>query len=293
MTGPGRETMSSQDARTPWYRLADDAQEHQRRATRGLDTTVANAARVYGYLLGGKDNFQADRDAAEQVILHIPGSAAACRANRAFLARAVRHLAGKKGISQFIDIGCGLPTASNVHEIAQRTSPGARVVYADHDPVVATHARALLQEHSPGVLAVEADVRAPETITGNPDVRRLIDFSQPVALLMLAVLHFLPDADQPYEIVSYLKETLAPGSYLVLSHVTDEHVPPADSIRAQQVYEAASAPVSPRSRADVTRFFDALELTAPGVVDVRHWPRQSGSPNTPLTFYGGAARKPV
>ena len=166
-------------------------------AARGLDTSVPNAARIYDYLLGGKDNFAADRDAARELMRQIPHSAVACRDNRAFLGRAVHWLAAEKGIGQFIDIGCGLPTARNVHEIARHASPDARVVYADYDPVVITHARAILEARSSGLLAVEADLRTPEAITDNPAVRALVDFSQPVAILLFAVLHFLPGATSP------------------------------------------------------------------------------------------------
>ena len=283
--------MTNQDLRPGCRRLAN-AEGQEWPAARGLDTTVPNVARIYDYLLGGKDNFEADRDAAREVMRQIPNSAVACHDNRAFLGRAVHYLAAEKGIRQFIDIGSGLPTARNVHEIAQHASPHARVVYADYDPVVITHARAILEARSSGLLAVEADLRTPGQITGNPDVRRLIDFSQPVAVLMFAILHFLPGTGQPYEITRYLTHVTAPGSYLALSHITDEQVPQANSSAAQQVYQRASAPAVPRSREAITRFFDGLELTGPGVVDINLWPARSARPVTPLALYGGVARKP-
>jgi S-adenosyl methyltransferase len=179
-----------------------------------------------------------------------------------------------------------------VHEIAQHASPDARVVYADYDPVVITHARALLETRSSGLLAVEADLRTPEAITENPAVRALIDFSQPVAILLFAVLHFLPGASRPYQVTRHLTDAMAPGSYLALSHITDEQVPPDSSRAAQQVYQRASAPAVPRSRQAITRFFDGLELAGPGVTDINLWPARSARPATPLALYGGLARKP-
>jgi S-adenosyl methyltransferase len=283
--------MTNPDLRQRYCR-ASGAEGQERPAPRGLDTSVPNAARIYDYLLGGKDNFQADRDAADEIMRQIPSSAVACRDNRAFLGRAVHYLAAEKGIRQFIDIGCGLPTARNVHEIAQQASPGARVVYADYDPVVITHARALLEARSSGLLAVEADLRTPGQITGDPGVRALIDFTQPVAILLFAVLHFLPGADQPCQITRYLTRAVTPGSYLALSHITDEQVPQASSRAAQQVYQRASAPAVPRTRQAITRFFDGLELAGPGVVDINSWPVRAARPATPLALYGGVARKP-
>jgi hypothetical protein len=261
-------------------------------AARGLDTIVPNAARIYDCLLGGKDNFAADREAARELLRQIPHSAAACRDNRAFLGRAVHWLAAEKGIGQFIDIGCGLPAAPNVHEIARHASPGARVVYADYDPVVIAHARALLEARSSGLLAVDADLRTPGAITDDPAVRALIDFSQPVAILLFAVLHFLPGASRPCQVTRHLTDAIAPGSYLALSHITDEQVPPDSSRAAQQVYQRASAPAVPRSRQAITRFFDGLELAGPGVTDINLWPARSARPATPLALYGGVARKP-
>jgi O-methyltransferase involved in polyketide biosynthesis len=284
--------VTNSDLRLGCCRLAGGAEGQERPAPRGLDTSMPNAARIYDYLLGGKDNFQADRDAAWEILRQVPNSAVACRDNRAFLGRAVHYLAAEKGIRQFINIGCGLPTARNVHEIAQPASPGARVVYADYDPVVITHARAILEPRSSGLLAVEADLRAPGQITGDPGVRALIDFSQPVAILLFAVLHFLPGTDQPYEMARYLTHAMAPGSYLALSHITDEQVPQASSRAAQQVYQRASAPAVPRSRQAITRFFDGLELAVPGVADINLWPVRSARPATPLALYGGVARKP-
>jgi O-methyltransferase involved in polyketide biosynthesis len=250
-----------------------------------------NVARVYDYMLGGKDNFEADRAAAEMILRHVPHSALACRQNRQFLGRVVSYLVREKGIRQFIDIGSGLPTADNVHEIAQKIDPGARVVYADYDPVVALHSKVLL-EGSEGVRVVQADFRDPGSILGDPGVGELIDLGQPAAILMFAILHFLPDAEQPYEIVRRFTQAMAPGSYLALSHITDEAVSPETRQAAQQVYQGASAPAVPRSREGIARFFDGLELVDPGLVDINLWPVKALGPGAPLTFYGGVARKP-
>ena len=195
-----------------------------------------------------------------------------------------------RGIRQFLDIGSGLPTASNVHEIAQHSAPESRIVYADYDPVVVTHARALLEKGSPGVMAVEADLRDPGKIIA--EAQGLIDFTQPVAVLLFAILHFLTDADDPHGIVRTLTEALAPGSAVAISHITAEGTEPGKGAAAQKVYQEASAPAVPRSRQDITRFFDTLDLMDPGVTDINYWPTRSAGPAAPLTFYGGIARKP-
>jgi len=261
-------------------------------AGRGLDTAIPNVARIYDFMLGGKDNFEADRVAAETVLREIPHSALACYQNREFLGRVVRYLAAEAGIRQFIDIGSGLPTADNVHQIAQSAAPGARVVYADYDPVVVLHSKVLLED-SRDVLVIQADMRDPVGLTANPRVRELIDFGRPVAVLMFAILHFLPDDEEPYELVRSLTGALAPGSYLAVSHITDEAVSPETSRAAQAVYRGASAPVVPRTREDVTRFFGGLELEPSGVTDINLWPKQEQviGPAAPLAFYGGVGKK--
>src|SRR5450756_1416857 len=220
--------------------------------SRGFDTTIPNVARIYDFMLGGKDHFAADRDAAERVIREIPYSALACRQNREFLGRVLRVLADA-GIRQFLDIGSGLPAARNVHEIVQAAAPGSRTVYVDYDHVVVAHARALLEKGSDGVLVVEADLRNPGAVIGG--ARGLIDFGEPVALLLFAVLHFLTDAEQPYKVVRSLAEALAPGSAVALSHITGEAIGPEASLAGQKVYQSASAPAVPRSREDITGFF--------------------------------------
>ena len=258
----------------------------------GLDTHHAHSARVYNYWLGGKDNFAADREAAEQAIAANPGIVADVRANRAFLARAVHYLAAECGIRQFLDIGTGLPTAGNTHEVAQAAAPDARVVYVDNDPVVLLHARALLTSAPEGATAyLQADLR--ETAAIVRTAAETLDFGEPVALMLLIILHLIPDTDDPYGIVAALARALPPGSYLVLSH-------PASDIRAAQMAEMTrrvnqrmSGPkATMRDRAAVTRFFDGLELLDPGVVQPQQWRPGPGvvSP-AQVTAWCGVARK--
>ena len=258
----------------------------------GLDTRHAHSARVYNYWLGGRDHFAADREAAEQAIAANPGIVADVRANRAFLVRAVRHLAAECGIRQFLDIGTGLPTAGNTHEVAQAITPEARIVYVDNDPVVLSHARALLTSTAEGRTAyLEADLR--ETASILRAAARTLDFSEPVALMLLIILHLIPDTDDPYGIVTALVRALPPGSYLVLSH-------PASDIRAAQmaemtrrVNERMSGPTATmRDQAAVSCFFDGLELLEPGVVQPQQWRPEPGviGPD-PVTAWCGVARK--
>jgi SAM-dependent methyltransferase len=261
-----------------------------------FDVTVPNAARIYDYLLGGKDHFQADRDAAAKLLGVLPGSAQACRANRDFLQRAVRHLSAA-GIQQFLDIGSGLPTAGNTHEVAHEAGPNARVAYVDYDNIVLAHARALLTA-SPAVTVIPGDLRKPGDILAHPDLTALLDLRQPVAVLLVAVVHFLTDDDSPHDAVREITTRLAPGSYLVVSHVTADHVAPAAAATAQGVYASASAPVTARTRAQVTRLFDGLDLIEPGVCDVPAWhpeippARPRGDPRSAGGYmYGGVAVK--
>ena len=233
-----------------------------------VDASVPNVARIYDYLLGGKDNFSADRNAAAELLSLIPDAQAACHHNRVFVRRAVRFLAGQARIRQFIDIGAGLPRQGNVHDIAQAIAPDARVAYVDYDPVVVSHAQALLAT-TPTVAVINGDLRNPEQILIDPALRELIDFSQPVAVLLTAILHFIADDEHPYQITGTLKAAIPPGSYLVLSHVTADDVPEETSRKAQSVYGRATAPVLPRSREAIRRFLDGLETASgPGVIDV-------------------------
>jgi O-methyltransferase involved in polyketide biosynthesis len=257
-------------------------------ATIQLNTSVPNAARIYDYLLGGKDNFAADRKAAELIGRQIPHSAAAAHQNRAFLGRVVRLLADT-GIRQFLDIGSGLPTKANVHQIAQQVDPASRVVYVDYDVLAVSHARALLQKGSDYVTVVPGDLRDPGKIIR--DTEDLLDFSQPVAILLFAILHFLRDDEKPHEVVRTLTDALPAGGALALSHITNEGIGEDKSRAAQQVYEAASAPVVPRSLAEMWPFFDGLALLAPGVTDIALWPVRQVAPEIPLSFYGGVGIK--
>ena len=258
----------------------------------GLDTRHAHSARIYNYWLGGKDNFAADREAAEQAIAANPGIVRDVRANRAFLVRAVRYLASECGVRQFLDIGTGLPTASNTHEVAQAVAPEARIVYADNDPMVLLHARALLTSTREGTAAyLDADLRDTSAILR--EASATLDFGEPVALMLLIILHLIPDEDDPYGIVARLVEALPVGSYLVLAH-------PASDIRAakmaemtRRVNERMSGPkATMRDQAAITRFFDGLELLEPGVVQPQQWRPEPGmlSP-TQVTAWCGVARK--
>jgi hypothetical protein len=258
----------------------------------GLDTERAHSARVYNYWLGGKDNFAADREAAEQAIAANPGIVTDVRANREFLARAVRFLAADCGIRQFLDVGTGLPTASNTHEVAQAAAPDARVVYADNDPIVLAHARTLLTTTPQGATAyLDADLRDPPAIL--QAAAQTLDFSRPIALMLLIILHLIPDSDDPYGIVATLLRALAPGSYLVLAH-------PASDIRVAQmaemtrrVNERMSGPkATMRDRTTITHFFDGLDLLEPGVVQPQQWRPEPGVLSPPLvTAWCGVAQK--
>jgi S-adenosyl methyltransferase len=263
----------------------------------GIDTSVPSLARMYDYWLGGKDNFAADREAADRQAHAIPQIPPLARQNRDFLGRVVAFCADQ-GITQFVDIGSGLPTNKNVHEVAQLINPDARVAYVDIDPVVVIHAQALLSGRQ--TVALRGDVCHPDDIVGAPEVRKLIDFGQPVAVLILSVLHGIPDEADPAGAVARLRELIAPGSYLAISHAD---VSPAHSVGTRRLSEAAQeledanramAPVPAPTRADIVGFFDDLTLVEPGLTDVWAW-RPEGEPvEIPSDFMrmlGGVARK--
>ena len=260
-----------------------------------IDVTKPHPARMYDYFLGGKDNFAADRATATQVLDSWGSVRTAVRENRAFLGRAVKYLAGEAGISQFLDLGTGLPSANNVHEVAQAINPEARVVYADNDPIVLAHARALLASGPRGVTAyLDADVRNPETILANPVVRDTLDFGMPIALMLVAVLHFLPDEDDPRQIVQTLVDALPSGSYLVASHATAEHNPEGLS-GAGRAYSQGGMRGAIRNSDEFGELaFAGLELVDPGVVLVSEWrPEEPIRPMpSEVNTYGGVARKP-
>lgn len=235
----------------------------------GIDTSRSNPARIYDALLGGKDNFPADRAAAHELLNVAPQARRGARENRAFLQRAVRFLAGEAGIRQFLDIGTGLPNVGNVHQIAQAVAPDARVAYVDNDPVVHTHASALLADNTTTV-AVLGDLREPGAILDHPDVRRVVDFARPIAVLLVAVLHFIRDEEDPAGIVGRLRDAMAPGSFLVVSHATGDFHPQI-AAKVAEVYQRASAPLVLRDRAQVARLFDGFDLVAPGLVEPASW----------------------
>jgi O-methyltransferase involved in polyketide biosynthesis len=255
-----------------------------------IDTTRAHPARVYDYWLGGKDNFAADREAAELALQAYPALAAAIRSNRAFLGRAVRFLVDA-GIRQFLDIGTGLPAADNTHEVAQREAPDSRIVYVDNDPIVLRHAQALLTSTPEGACDyIQADLRDPETIVA--EAARTLDFGQPVALMMLAVLQFALDEQDPYGRVSRLVSALPSGSYLVISHPTDDFNPnKGESMKVYNERSVEQAVV--RDKAETARFFDNLDLIDPGVVPVAGWrPDSDLTAARPSSMWCGVARKP-
>jgi hypothetical protein len=259
--------------------------------TPGLDIHTPNVARVYDVLLGGKDNFVADRRAAARLLEAVPGAAVAARENRAFLGRAVRFLAEEAGIRQFLDIGPGLPSARAVHEIVRGCVPMAHVVYADYDPVVVRHAEALLGG-SLTADVVRADLRQPWDLFARPAVRTLINLAEPVAILLVAVLHFVEDHEDPWAVVNCYKDMMAPGSYLVVSHVTADHLSAEATRQAQAVYDGASAPGVPRTREQVAGFFAGLDMVPPGLVDLSAWrPAHVGPVPGPALFYAGIGRK--
>ena len=254
----------------------------------GNDPSLPAAARIYDYLLGGKDNYAVDRAAADKVLAVAPDQRRLAQANRAFAIRAVRVLADA-GISQFIDLGTGFPTSPSVHEAARQADPSARVVYVDHDPVVHVHNTALLA-HDDQVVSVQADIRRPAAILDHPDVARLIDFGQPVGVLCVAVLHLVPDTDDPEGIVAQFRDRMCAGSYLVLSQFASDSDPEA---MAELRAVAAGTPVETyfRPRSQILRFFNGLELMAPGLTDVQEW-RQDTTAPTRLRIAGAVGRKP-
>jgi len=258
-----------------------------------VDTKRANVARVYDYLLGGSHNFLADQDLGRAMAAVEPNVRAIAQANRAFLGRAVRYLTSA-GLGQFLDIGSGIPTQGNVHEAAQRANPAARVVYADTDPVAIAHSRAILAGQ-PHAAIIDADLRQPSRILGHSVTRQLIDFTQPVGLLLVAVLHFIGDAGEPGQRVAELRDALAPGSYLVLTHATNESRPAVTEATEQVYRRGAASEGRARSRAEILRFFGDFELVDPGLVYLPQWrpdsPDQVPADPSRLWFLAGVARK--
>jgi hypothetical protein len=256
-----------------------------------FDTSVAHFAWVHDYWLGGKDNFAVDRAAGDLAIKAFPDVAVSARAGRAFLARAVRFLAGEAGIRQFLDIGTGIPTGNNTHEVAQHLAPRARVVYVDNDPFVMAHARALLASRPEGTTEyIEADLRDPQRIV--EAAARILDFGQPVAVMLMTILQHIDEEDEPAKIVAALMEGMPEGSYLALSHPAIDIEPEAMAKVADRLNRVLAEPITLRPQAEVTDFFADTELVEPGIVPASHWrPVNEAEASAPATLWAGVARK--
>jgi len=260
-----------------------------------INTDVAHPARVYDYWLGGKDNFPADRALAEHIMEAIPTMRTMAAANRAFLSRAVRYLVEEAGIRQFLDIGTGIPTSPNVHEVAQAVAPDSRVVYVDNDPIVLAHARALLTSQEAGETSfIGADMRQPKSILDHPTLMSTLDLSQPVAVMLVAVLMYFRDTDSPnpFEMVATLLEAMPPGSYLAITHPTADFNAEAMG-GAVAAAERSGVTLVPRNQAETEEFFAGLDVVDPGVTPVLSW-RPDKPPDDPRSAYywAGIARKP-
>lgn len=253
-----------------------------------IDTSVPHPARRYNYWLGGKDNFAADRESGDEFERMLPGLRAGVRANRDLLRRAVRYLTAEQGIRQFLDIGTGLPTADNTHEVAQAVAPESRIVYVDNDPLVLTHARALLTSSPEGKTAyIEADLRDPEAILQSPTVNDTLDLSKPVAVILVAVLHFIAGHGAAKPIVRRLMEAVPSGSFLVVTHGTADFLPPEIAAAHQQMIEQGRSDIWPRDKAEITSLFEGLELIHPGIVPNSRWRPESGGPEIDLKDVAG------
>ncbi|MDQ2879904.1 MAG: SAM-dependent methyltransferase [Actinomycetota bacterium] len=257
-----------------------------------IDSSKPQSARIWNYWLGGKDNYPVDREAGDEVRARIPDIADGARAERAFLVRVVRHLVGEVGIRQFLDVGTGLPTLNNTHEVAQTMAPECRIVYVDNDLLVLAHARALLTSTPEGVTEyIHADLRDPDTIL--TEAARILDFSQPVGLMLLGVVNHIMDCDEAYSVVNRLVTSLPSGSYLALTHSTAEvHGEPMLEVM-RQVTERGGTPIRARTRHELVRFFDGTELLDPGVVSCSRWrpdPIQVGTRQAEVYLFGGVGR---
>ncbi|HTJ69536.1 MAG TPA: SAM-dependent methyltransferase [Actinospica sp.] len=260
-----------------------------------IDIETPSAARMYDYFLGGSHNFPADRALGEEVIRAFPDSRELCQANRAFLHRALAALC-ELGIDQFLDLGSGIPTVSNVHDAVREVNPNARTVYVDGDAVAYAHGQALLAD-VPEAVFVREDLRDPEAVLSNPDVTRLLDFSRPVAVLLFSVLHFVSDEDEPKAVLATYRDATVPGSYLAITHGTADYKP-KEAKDARDVYARSSHPVTSRSRESVLDLFDGYDLLSPGLTDAILWRPDPHSPPDPLggdvarySLYGAVGRK--
>jgi O-methyltransferase involved in polyketide biosynthesis len=260
-------------------------------APRGLDTSVAHIARVYDYWLGGKDNFAADRHAGDQARAAFPAVGLAVRAQRAFLGRAVRYLVAQAGIRQFLDIGAGLPAANNVHEVAQSVAPGCRIVYVDKDPLVISHGRALLRSTAEGATAyIQADLRDTSTIL--TEAASTLDFTRPVAVMLIGILQFVPDEDDPWRIVGELTGATVPGSFVTVAQPARDLEAKAMAELLRRYNELAAEKAWFRTHAEVSSFLDGLDLVDPGVVETSLWrPDSELEAKSPAAVWAGMARK--
>jgi hypothetical protein len=256
-----------------------------------IDTTVPHSARIYNYWLGGKDNFPVDREVGEQIRAALPGIVEMARVQRAFLNRVVTYLAGEAGIRQFLDIGTGLPTANNTHEVAQRVAPTSRIVYVDNDPLVLIHARALLTSNPEGATAyIDADLRDPDKILR--EAAETLDFTQPVGITLLGVVHHIPDLDQAHAILDRVLDAVPSGSYLVVSHTTKEVTGPRMEEAVRLWNQASTNPIVIRTPQQLASFFEGLELVEPGVVPTTHWRPDPGAEHEAMDEYCAVGRKP-
>jgi hypothetical protein len=260
-----------------------------------IDTSVAHPARRYDYWLGGKDNFAADRESGDALVAVSPTVRIAAIENRRFLRRAVDYLAREAGIRQFLDIGTGIPTANNTHQVAQGIAPEARIVYVDNDPIVLTHARALLTSTPQGATAyLDADLREPERILQSPELKATIDLNEPVGLMLVAILHFIQDADDPYGVVGKLVAALPPGSYLTITHGTSDFLSAEILAAVSEAERRSPSPVRLRTRTEVARFVEGMDLVPPGIVSVSEWRADDEEQPRPtakdISIYGAIGR---
>jgi hypothetical protein len=262
---------------------------------RRIKTDQPHTARIWNYWLGGKDNYEVDQRAGDEIRRLHPGIGDYARADRKFLGRAVRHLAGERGIRQFLDIGTGLPTADNTHQVAQRVAPESRIVYVDNDPIVLSHAHALLGRGDGSTAYVQGDLRRPDEILER--AAATLDLGKPVGLVLVGILHVIAEADRPHECVARLVDALAPGSYVAISHIVDRADEGDIRLLAERLNERMrdNYPATPRSPEDIRRFFDGLELVEPGLVPVPEWRPDGGAATRgrrATAILGGVARKP-
>ncbi len=263
----------------------------------GVDTSRPHPARRYDYWLGGKDNYAADRASAEEIERNSFSTVRlAANENRRFLGRIVSHLAEREGVRQFLDIGAGLPAANNVHEVAQRVDPRSRIVYVDNDPIVLAHARALLRSAPEGATAyIDADVRDPASILKDPDLRATLDLTQPVALTLLAIMHFVSDAEGPADIVRQLWDALPSGSFVVITHATSDHLAPDRREASKRANQRAGVPFQLRTSEEFAHFFAGLSLLPPGITSVVNWRPPIEAPTSvveKVSMLCGVARVP-